>query len=135
MNPRIFVLTMVTFAFGSGAFIFAGLLEALAADLGVTTAVAGQLQTVFVLTSAVLGPVAAWLFARVDRKVMVIAGLSLGLVLHIACALTPNFETLMVLRPWRAWPGPCRAQRPASRPPRWPRRIGADRPWPWCRAA
>lgn len=98
MNPRIFVLTMVTFAFGSGAFIFAGLLETLAADLGVTTAVAGQLQTVFVLTSAVLGPVAAWLFARVDRKVMVIVGLSLGLLLHIACALTPNFETLMVLR-------------------------------------
>lgn len=98
MNPRIFVLTMVTFAFGSGAFIFAGLLETLAADLGVTTAVAGQLQTVFVLTSAVLGPVAAWLFGRVDRKLMVIAGLSLGLVLHIACAMTPNFETLMVLR-------------------------------------
>ena len=58
MNPRIYVLTLVTFAFGSGAFIFAGLLESLAADLGVTTAVAGQLQTVFVLTSAVLGPVA-----------------------------------------------------------------------------
>ena len=98
MNPRIYVLTLVTFAFGSGAFIFAGLLESLAADLGVTTAVAGQLQTVFVLTSAVLGPVAAWLFGRVDRKVMVIAGLSLGLVLHLACALTPNFETLMALR-------------------------------------
>ena len=52
MNPRIYVLTLVTFAFGSGAFIFAGLLESLAADLGVTTAVAGQLQTVFVLTSS-----------------------------------------------------------------------------------
>ena len=25
MNPRIFVLTLVTFAFGSGAFIFAGI--------------------------------------------------------------------------------------------------------------
>lgn len=98
MNPRIFVLTMVTFAFGSGAFIFAGLLEVLAADLGVTTAVAGQLQTIFVLTSAVLGPVAAWLFGQVDRKLMVLAGLSLGLALHIACALTPNFEMLMVLR-------------------------------------
>ena len=82
MNPRIYVLTLVTFAFGSGAFIFAGLLETLAADLHVTTAVAGQLQTVFVLTSAVLGPVAAWLFGRVDRKYMVIAGLSLGLVLR-----------------------------------------------------
>lgn len=98
MNPRIYVLTLVTFAFGSGAFIFAGLLESLAADLGVTTAVAGQLQTVFVLTSAVLGPVAAWLFARVDRKIMVMSALALGGLLHIACALTPNFEVLMVLR-------------------------------------
>ncbi|WP_310542590.1 MFS transporter [Phenylobacterium sp.] len=98
MNPRIYVLTLVTFAFGSGAFIFAGLLESLAADLGVTTAVAGQLQTVFVLTSAVLGPVAAWLFARVDRKIMVMTALALGAALHIACALTPNFEVLMVLR-------------------------------------
>lgn len=98
MNPRIYVLTLVTFAFGSGAFIFAGLLEVLARDLGVTTAVAGQLQTVFVLTSAVLGPAAAWAFGRVDRKIMIVCALSLGLILHIACALTPNFQALLVLR-------------------------------------
>jgi len=98
MNPRIFVLTLVTFAFGSGAFIFAGLLEVMAADLHVTTAVAGQLQTVFVLTSAVLGPVAAWAFGRVDRKLMVAGALSLGMLLHIGCALTPNFQALMFLR-------------------------------------
>ncbi len=98
MNPRIFVLTLVTFAFGSGAFIFAGMLETLAADLHVTTAVAGQLQTAFVLTSALLGPVAAWMFNRIDRKFMVIAGLSLSLALHIACSLTPNFSSLLVLR-------------------------------------
>src|SRR4029453_18854629 len=48
MNPRVFVLILVTFAFGSGAFIFAGLLETMAADLKVSTAVAGQLQTAFV---------------------------------------------------------------------------------------
>ncbi len=98
MNPRIFVLTLVTFAFGSGAFIFAGMLENLAADLHVTTAVAGQLQTVFVLTSAVLGPLAAWAFGRVDRKYMVMGGLGLGLLLHLACSLTPNFNTLLGLR-------------------------------------
>ncbi|OYU71096.1 MAG: hypothetical protein CFE28_14515 [Alphaproteobacteria bacterium PA2] len=98
MNPRIFVLTLVTFAFGSGAFIFAGMLENLAADLGVTTSVAGQLQTAFVLTSAVLGPLAAWIFGRVDRKYMVMGGLSLGLILHLACSLTPNFDTLLGLR-------------------------------------
>jgi len=98
MNPRVFVLTLCTFAFGSAAFIFAGLLEEMARDLGVSTAVAGQLQTAYVLTSALLGPVAAWALGRVDRKMVVILGLSLGLVLHLACSLAPNFETLLVLR-------------------------------------
>ena len=98
MNPRVFVLTLVTFAFGSAAFIFAGLLETMAADLGVSTAVAGQLQTAYVLTSAVLGPAAAWLLGRLDRKLVVLLGLTLGLGLHLACANTPNFQTLLVLR-------------------------------------
>lgn len=98
MNPRVFVLTMVTFAFGSAAFIFAGLLETMAADLGVSTAVAGQLQTAYVLTSAFLGPVAAHVLGRFDRRLVVLAGLIFGLVLHLACAFTPNFETLLGLR-------------------------------------
>ncbi len=98
MNPRVLVLTMCTFAFGSAAFIFAGLLEELAADLGVTTAVAGQLQTAYVLTSALLGPVVAWLLSRADRKLVVIGGLSFGLTMHLACALAPTFELLLPLR-------------------------------------
>ena len=98
MNPRVFVLTLVTFAFGSAAFIFAGLLETMAADLHVSTAVAGQLQTAYVLTSAVLGPVAAWALGRLDRKFVVMLGLGLGLVLHIACSLAPNFSSLLLLR-------------------------------------
>ncbi len=98
MNPRVLVLTMVTFAFGSAAFIFAGLLETMAADLGVSTAVAGQLQTAYVLTSAVLGPVAAHVLGRFDRKVVVMAGLAFGLLLHLECAVTPDFQTLLALR-------------------------------------
>ena len=98
MNPRIFVLTLVTFAFGSGAFIFAGMLENLAKDLGVTTSVAGQLQTAFVLTSAVVGPLAGWIFGRVDRTDLVMGGMRLGVFLHLACSLTPNFDTLLGLR-------------------------------------
>jgi len=98
MNPRVFVLTLSTFAFGSAAFIFAGLLEEMARDLGVSTAVAGQLQTAYVLTSALLGPVAAHLLSRADRRIVVIAGLGFALVLHLACAVAPNFESLLVLR-------------------------------------
>ncbi|MFN3511661.1 MAG: MFS transporter [Phenylobacterium sp.] len=98
MNPRILVLTLCTFAFGSAAFIFAGLLEAMAADLGVSTAVAGQLQTAYVLTAAALGPVAAWLFGRLDRRAILIGGVGAGLVLHLACALAPSFAILLPLR-------------------------------------
>ncbi len=98
MNPRIYVLTLCTFAFGSAAFIFAGLLEEMARDLGVSTAVAGQLQTAYVLTAALLGPVAAWVLGRWDRKVVVILGLTMAIGLHLACALAPGFQSLLVLR-------------------------------------
>src|SRR4051812_42084270 len=89
---------MCTFAFGSAAFIFAGLLEEMAKDLGVTTAVAGQLQTAYVLTSAILGPVAAWGLGRLDRKFVVIMGLVLSIALHLACSLAPDFRTLLIFR-------------------------------------
>jgi DHA1 family inner membrane transport protein len=45
VNPRVLVLTLSSFAFGSGALIFSGLLEFLAADLGVSAGAAGQIQT------------------------------------------------------------------------------------------
>lgn len=98
INPRVAVLTLVTFAFGSSAFIFAGLLETMAADLKVSTAVAGQLQTAYVLTSAILGPFGVWALGRLDRKFVILLGVGLGLALHIACAFAPNFASLLVLR-------------------------------------
>ena len=85
MNPRILVLTLSTFAFGSTAFIFAGVLETMAQDLGVATAVAGQLQTSYVLVSALLGPPLAWLLGKADRKVVLAAALGFG---FSACCVT-----------------------------------------------
>ena len=98
MNPRIYVLALNTFAYGSAAFIFTGLLEAMAADLGVSTGVAGQLQTAYILTAALLGPVAAWWFGSLDRRWMVVGGLAASVLLHLACAVTPNFQALLALR-------------------------------------
>ncbi|MGA0608146.1 MFS transporter [Phenylobacterium sp. VNQ135] len=98
MSPRVLVFTLCTFAFGSAAFIFAGLLEVMARDLGVSTAVAGQLQTAYVLTAALLGPPVAWLLGRVDRKIVLTVSLALGVGAHLACAITPDFATLLGLR-------------------------------------
>lgn len=98
MNPRILVLTLSTFAFGSTAFIFAGVLETMARDLGVATAVAGQLQTSYVLVSAVLGPVMAWALGRADRKLLLVTALGGGALANLACAFAPSFHSLLVLR-------------------------------------
>ena len=98
MNPRVLVLTLSTFAFGSTAFIFAGVLETMAHDLGVATAVAGQLQTSYVLVSALFGAPLAWLLGKVDRKVLLTAALGCGALANLACAAAPNFHALLVLR-------------------------------------
>jgi len=98
MNPRILVLTLSTFAFGSTAFIFAGVLETMARDLGVSTAVAGQLQTSYVLISALLGPPLAWMLGRVDRRLLLIASLGFGALANLACAVADSFQSLLVMR-------------------------------------
>jgi predicted MFS family arabinose efflux permease len=98
MNPRIFLLALSTFAFGSGALIFSGLLEMLAADLRVSTGVAGQLQTSYVLASAFAGPPLAFLVGRLERKSVLLAALGLSAALNLVCMISAQFSHLLVLR-------------------------------------
>jgi len=98
LNPRIAVLTLVIFSFGSAAFIFAGILETMAADLGVSTAVAGQLQTAYVLTAAFGSPILAWRLGKLDRRLIVIIALCGAVGFHLASALSPSFAALLPLR-------------------------------------
>lgn len=98
MNPRVFVLALSTFSFGSSAFIFAGVLESMAADLGVSTGTVGQLQTVYVLTSALAGPPLAMLLGRRERKAILLLALAAAIVFSLFCYLSQNFGQLLALR-------------------------------------
>lgn len=98
LNIKIFVLALSTFAFGSGAFIFAGLLEPMAAELGVSVGAAGQLQTVYVLTSALLGPPLAFLVGRFERKRVLLIALGAAVIVNLACLMTPGYGALLFLR-------------------------------------
>lgn len=98
MNPRVFVLALSTFSFGSSAFIFAGLLESLAADLGVSTATAGQLQTVYVLTSALAGPPLAMLLGSRERKTILLSALGAAILCSLLCTMAADFQQLLGLR-------------------------------------
>jgi predicted MFS family arabinose efflux permease len=68
MNYRILLLTAGMFVIGTEAFMIAGLLPALARDLGVSISVAGQLVTVFSLAYAFGSPILATLTGRMERR-------------------------------------------------------------------
>ncbi|MFE7190450.1 MFS transporter [Kitasatospora sp. NPDC057595] len=91
-------LALGTFAVGTDAFVVAGFLPELAADLGVPTATAGQAVTVFAASYALLSPVLATLAARLPRRRLLVGAL-VGLALaNLASALAPDFAVLLASR-------------------------------------
>lgn len=98
LPPQVYLLALVTFALGSGTFIFAGQLEQLAAGLGITIGTAGQLQTIYVFSAALCGPIVIGLVARRPAKLVLAAVLGLALVLNLACWLSHGFGSMMVFR-------------------------------------
>ena len=65
---RLLPLALATFGVGTDAFVIAGLLPAVARDLHVSVAAAGQLITVFSLTFALTAPLLGALTSALDRR-------------------------------------------------------------------
>lgn len=91
-------LALATFAVGTDAFVIAGLLPAIAADIDVSVPAAGQLVTVFALTLAIAAPVLSWLLSSLDRRKALQLALAVFVVGNIATALSPNYPIMMTAR-------------------------------------
>jgi MFS transporter, DHA1 family, inner membrane transport protein len=91
-------LALATFAVGTDAFIMAGLLPAIAADLEVSVPAAGQLVTVFALTLAVLAPVLSWLLSPLDRRRALQLALIVFVVGNVVTALSPSYPIALLAR-------------------------------------
>lgn len=98
MNPRLLVLALGTFAIGTGSFVFAGLLEGVALELGVSVATAGHLVTVFAVTYAVSSPVLVTLTGRVERKRLLVAAMAVFVAGNLASVVAPTFVLLLASR-------------------------------------
>jgi len=92
------LLALATFALGTEAYVYAGHLAALAADLGAGVAAAGQLATAFALTYALSAPVVAGIVARCDRRAVLVAGLAALALFNLAAAAAPSLAVLIGLR-------------------------------------
>lgn len=98
MTSKLLVLMLSPFAFGTGAYVFTGLLEPMADDLGVSVPVVGQLQSAFAIASALGGPLLAATTSRYERKRLLV-GVLFGLaVANAASAMAGAFPTLVVAR-------------------------------------
>lgn len=78
------VLSMSNFVIGMGAFMIIGLLEPLAADLGLPTARAGAVLTTYAVAYAILSPVLVSVTGGIGRRRVLAAGLAL---FGLACLL------------------------------------------------
>ncbi|CDX31115.1 Major facilitator superfamily MFS_1 [Mesorhizobium sp. SOD10] len=97
MLPLI-ALFLAAFAFGTTEFVIAGVLPEVAQGLGISVPTAGYLVSGYACGIAIGGPLLALATGKVSRKTLLI-GLTIAFTLgQVACALAPDFTSMLLLR-------------------------------------
>jgi DHA1 family inner membrane transport protein len=97
---RLSLLTLAfgNFVIGSGALVFIGMLDAVATELDVSIAAAGQIAGLYSLGICVSGPLLGALTSRMDRRNLLTISLGLFAVGHAVAAFMQSFAALLVVR-------------------------------------
>lgn len=94
----IVILAVAAFVIVSTEFLIVGLLPAMAADLGVSVPLAGQLVTLFAFTVMLFGPPLTLLLSHLDRKRLFIAIMVVFAFANALAAMAPNLWVLGIAR-------------------------------------
>ncbi|EGL14989.1 MULTISPECIES: MFS transporter [unclassified Paenibacillus] len=97
-NRIIYVLALAAFLIGTIEYIITGVIEMIAADLGVSTSEAGLLVTVFALSAAIVAPILIALTINVDRKKLLMAALSVFIASNGLMFVNLSYETVLWVR-------------------------------------
>ncbi|MYM56905.1 MFS transporter [Thalassovita mangrovi] len=95
---KLIALMFCPFAFTTGAFVFSGVLEPMAAVLGVSVAAVATLQSAFAIACALCGPLLAQATRRLPPKALLLAVLALLLALNGVSAMATDYQALFILR-------------------------------------
>lgn len=98
MNPKIYLLALITFATGMDENLAGGIVPFIAEDLGVSISAAGQLTTVFSLTYALSAPLLLFATARFARLPLLRAALLTFCLGNLFSALSPSYAMLFSMR-------------------------------------
>ncbi|MEW2557813.1 MFS transporter [Streptomyces griseorubiginosus] len=95
---RLFILVLGAFALGLDAYVMAGLLPKVAADLHTSESAAGQMVTLFTLCYALAAPVFATALAGRPAKTVLTAALLLFTLANALTAVAGSLAVLLVAR-------------------------------------
>ncbi|HLW91778.1 MAG TPA: MFS transporter, partial [Roseiarcus sp.] len=95
---RLLPLVMSAFAIGTETFMITGVLPTIAADLGVSSAAAGSLVTIFALAYAFGSPLLAVVTAGIERKRLLLLAIGAFALANFLAALAPSFLWLAAAR-------------------------------------
>jgi predicted MFS family arabinose efflux permease len=98
MDKRLLVLASGMFAIGTDSFVVAGVLPQVAASLGVSIALAGQMVTLYALSYALLSPVIAAAAAHWPRKRLLLSGMAVFVIGNVITAVAPSIELVLASR-------------------------------------
>ncbi len=98
MPVALYALTAGSFGIGCAEFVIMGLLLQVAADLHVSIAAAGMLVSGYALGVFAGAPILTLLTRRMPRKAVLMALMAIYTIGNAACALAPDYTTLMIAR-------------------------------------
>lgn len=95
---KIYMLSLISFLVGTSQFVISGILDQVAASVGVSVSGAGQLITVFALATAIGTPIFIVATAKIDRRKQLLLALGIIILGVISTLALPGFGFLMISR-------------------------------------
>ncbi|RAT96601.1 MFS transporter [Brevibacillus sp. Leaf182] len=94
----VYILALAVFLIGTVEYLISGIIQMVAADLGVTTSSAGLLVTAFALSAAVGAPIVIAVTIHLDRKKLLLMMLGIFILSNWLVYVSPSFEMMLVTR-------------------------------------
>jgi MFS transporter, DHA1 family, putative efflux transporter len=95
---KIYMLSLINFLIGTIQFVITGILDKIAASVGISISAAGQLNTVFALAGAIGTPLVMMGTSKLDRRKQLLLSLGIIFIGVVMTVTLPGYAFLMTSR-------------------------------------
>lgn len=95
---KIYLLTIVCFFTGTSEFVIVGVLDEVSKSANITISEAGQLTSVFAITSAIGTPISIFYLRALNQRKIIILALLLIMIGSVLLSIAPNYLVMIISR-------------------------------------